>query len=553
MSVTLFRLKPSPKNLKKKSWDNQDLADFYRAMDILEQAGLQTDTDCGLTDEGDPWFVFIRPETGDVIAHFAQVDGAFIAVSSLNQEVYKGDNIRAIVDQMLSNYPLLLPKDKRGGKLFLHPTAAITAFLAAAFILNLDGIKVKSISEVLSATGPNSVNGIEPATLRLDSSSRSEAFKTMISDLNVSNYNVAILGAALIAHELTQTDFPTMEEVTKSDELTDQLYEGLKAEDTALDHQISVLAQRENKTSSGKDLVRAEKISLSDAKVNKSDVENFIDKTDESNIENQAVASLLGSGSTPEHDNVLADNFHDVLIGSGFGIVPGQQQQLPDVALEHKNSHTISLRFDEVAQTSDPSARVETFLESFQGMFQINHLSDDYKQFLSLNDLGVTVGEAGELKLISIKNLSIDGGMSGVGDNLVASGDLSNSLVFSASDDIIESEGLLEIEHTEPSIHPVDSSAPSATAPILGHSPKETGGRLALTDAIDVVFYKGGDVQISGFELGTDLLWFFLSENELSSAQNNVNVNGDLVLDFGSLGTLTFLEIVTDHSSDLLV
>ena len=158
---------------------------------ISEQAGLQTDTDCGLTDEGDPWFVFATRNRRRNSA-LRSSRWRFIAVSSLNPDVYKGDNIRAIVDQMLSNYPLLLPKDKRGGKLFLHPTAAITAFLAAAFILNLDGIKVKSISEVLSATGPNSVNGIEPATLRLDSSSRSEAFKTMISDLNVSNYNVAI-------------------------------------------------------------------------------------------------------------------------------------------------------------------------------------------------------------------------------------------------------------------------------------------------------------------------------------------------------------------------
>ena len=74
---------------------------------------------------------------------------------------------------------------------------------------------------------------------------------------------------------------------------------------------------------------------MSDAKVNKSDV-SFIDKTDESNTENQAVASLLGSGSTPEHDNVLADNFRDVLIEPGFGIIPGQQQQLPDVALDIK-------------------------------------------------------------------------------------------------------------------------------------------------------------------------------------------------------------------------
>ena len=74
MNLKLFRRSNYDKTSEKKSWNNQDIADFYRAVDILRQAGLNTEVDSGVTDEGDPWFVFIKPETGDVLAHFAQVD-----------------------------------------------------------------------------------------------------------------------------------------------------------------------------------------------------------------------------------------------------------------------------------------------------------------------------------------------------------------------------------------------------------------------------------------------------------------------------------------------
>ena len=58
MAITF--LKPDRFNApnKKKVWSNQDIADFYRAVDILQQAGLSIEIDSGHTDEGDPWFVF---------------------------------------------------------------------------------------------------------------------------------------------------------------------------------------------------------------------------------------------------------------------------------------------------------------------------------------------------------------------------------------------------------------------------------------------------------------------------------------------------------------
>ena len=96
-----------------------------------------------------PGLFFLRPENGDVVAHFANIDGEFIAVSSLNNEIYRGVNIRNIVDQMLDRYPLLIPQPKNGSRILLHPTAALTAFLAAAFIMSIEGVKATSVPEVL--------------------------------------------------------------------------------------------------------------------------------------------------------------------------------------------------------------------------------------------------------------------------------------------------------------------------------------------------------------------------------------------------------------------
>ena len=62
MKVTPLRLFPKRRLKKSRDWNNQDIADFYRAMDILKKAGLDTEADSGISDEGDPWFVFLRPE-----------------------------------------------------------------------------------------------------------------------------------------------------------------------------------------------------------------------------------------------------------------------------------------------------------------------------------------------------------------------------------------------------------------------------------------------------------------------------------------------------------
>ena len=122
-----------------------------------------------------------------------------------------------------------------------------------------------------------------------------------------------------------------------------------------------------------------------------------------------------------------------------------------------------------------------------------------------------------------------------------------------ASFELINNQSILEVpKNTERHIDktsfdvllPKEDSLAPTKAPILGHSFRNPEKILELTTAIDVVFYRGGDAEISGFELGKDLLWFFLSSEELLTAKSEINHKGDLVLDFADTGTLTFLGVV---------
>ena len=48
MSITFFKPKRTELVSDKGYWNNQEIADFYRAMDILKQAGLNTEIDSGV-------------------------------------------------------------------------------------------------------------------------------------------------------------------------------------------------------------------------------------------------------------------------------------------------------------------------------------------------------------------------------------------------------------------------------------------------------------------------------------------------------------------------
>jgi hypothetical protein len=114
-----------------RDWNNQELAEFYRVEASLVQAGLTIDTDRGLSDEEEPWFVFCHAETGEVIIHFARIGGVYVAASGAFEGVLRGVDFRSLVEALLMRHPLVVPR--KGEKISLHPSALLVALVATAF------------------------------------------------------------------------------------------------------------------------------------------------------------------------------------------------------------------------------------------------------------------------------------------------------------------------------------------------------------------------------------------------------------------------------------
>lgn len=119
-----------------RDWTQQELAEFYRVESVLGAAGIAVEMDRGLSDEGDPWFVFCRPQNGDVVIHFARYDGMYLAASGALGQVLRGRNFRELVDAFIARQPLVMPgQNQTGNSVVLHPSTLLTALVATALYL----------------------------------------------------------------------------------------------------------------------------------------------------------------------------------------------------------------------------------------------------------------------------------------------------------------------------------------------------------------------------------------------------------------------------------
>jgi len=153
--VAFEALKPNPQ----RPWQNHELAELYRAVDILCKAGLPIDTDMGMSDEGDPWFVFVRADTGEVIVHCARINSLFVANSIAIDQTFRGANFREVIDSIVRYEPLKMPMVTTGPKLYLHPVMVLAAFVATALLFTKKADAQDLHSALVSLTPQDSHSG----------------------------------------------------------------------------------------------------------------------------------------------------------------------------------------------------------------------------------------------------------------------------------------------------------------------------------------------------------------------------------------------------------
>jgi hypothetical protein len=85
-------------------WSQHELANLRHAETRLLADGLSLETDCGITDEGEPWFVFCEANSGEVIAHFARIDGKYVVCVPFRDGAVTGWFLRELVDQFMQRH-----------------------------------------------------------------------------------------------------------------------------------------------------------------------------------------------------------------------------------------------------------------------------------------------------------------------------------------------------------------------------------------------------------------------------------------------------------------
>ena len=147
----MFRLgglsRTSPFPDPKKDWSNQELADLYRVHRLLSGANVPVETDRGITDEGDPWFVFCHA-SGEVFIHLCRIDGIYLLDSPNVLRPLRGADFRALIaDFSNQSLPAQSAADEtaqrvirleRGGKIRLHPSAMLAALIWTLFLASED-------------------------------------------------------------------------------------------------------------------------------------------------------------------------------------------------------------------------------------------------------------------------------------------------------------------------------------------------------------------------------------------------------------------------------
>src|SRR6476660_10416045 len=99
----------------------------------LTKSGVEISTDRGLTDEGEPWFVFFRRDNEEVIVHFARIRGEYVVASNFTEAVFRGRNFQTLVRELLDSHPYVLQHSSRS-TVFLHPAALLAALVVTAYV-----------------------------------------------------------------------------------------------------------------------------------------------------------------------------------------------------------------------------------------------------------------------------------------------------------------------------------------------------------------------------------------------------------------------------------
>lgn len=158
--VNLFR--PFQRAVRVPGWSNQEKAEFYRVQELLAKVGIAVELDFGVSDDDSPWACFVAAATGDVVIHFAVIDGCYVASSEMGSRGFRGSDFRKVIDAMLaaSEQKASITRDRRDPSVTIHP-ASVLACLIIVMLCSDGALAFEGLSPAGEHGAPISKAGTE--------------------------------------------------------------------------------------------------------------------------------------------------------------------------------------------------------------------------------------------------------------------------------------------------------------------------------------------------------------------------------------------------------
>ena len=112
-------------------WTNEELAELYRVEHALGQANIALEVERGVTDEGDPWFVFCRHD-GEVLVHVARYDGLYHLFSPALPKALVGKSFSELTRSFVAKVPAK-EDTSPSSKIVQHPSALLSMLVVTIF------------------------------------------------------------------------------------------------------------------------------------------------------------------------------------------------------------------------------------------------------------------------------------------------------------------------------------------------------------------------------------------------------------------------------------
>lgn len=119
-----------------RDWSQQELADFYRAHNLLVQNGVGIGMDRGVSDGGDPWMAFFDVSTQDVFMHVARIGQDCVLVCDQLDLHIRCRTISELISSFEKEVCRIVSvRQQKSGNVILHPAARIIMSISAVFLL----------------------------------------------------------------------------------------------------------------------------------------------------------------------------------------------------------------------------------------------------------------------------------------------------------------------------------------------------------------------------------------------------------------------------------